>query len=483
MALDEGVKLFGGVNFDDRCSTEEFLRAGGKYSMEFELFDDSNSNKCSDDDIVNLLPNDPFGMEINLCLPVDPFGMDFPVGEPNDTFDIDIKVETTIADTVGWMKKCELMACGFKNDDAFIDKIMDDSISFTGVNFVLSGILNYEQEEGNNALVDSALATQLGGGGGGSYDAESRKLDYGTGEEILCFGFEKYQLDVTNDGNVGAPPNAMFFALGHLGLKDLLSVEMVCKSLRDFVRDDTLLWRSIDIEYSLKNKVTNDILCRLTDRAQGMLSSLNIERCPKITNAGLFYVLRNNPGLTKLSVAACNGLNAKQVLSDLWVFNSSTVPGIKRLRVGNLYGLTSQQLEEFRLLLGMDEDTNPMNHKPIYFRIQESYVSLDDERPLDVETCPLCLGIRQLYDCPSESCQANAHSAMACRGCSHCIIRCLNCGSCLNDKEYQETFSFEFICMDCWGTFFNVDDVAGMPPPPGLTFYYQKGTFHFLVFS
>lgn len=42
--------------------------------------------------------------------------------------------------------------------------------------------------------------------------------------------------------------DAIFSALGYLGVRDLLSVEKVCNSLRDAVQNDPLLWNSLHPE-------------------------------------------------------------------------------------------------------------------------------------------------------------------------------------------------------------------------------------------
>lgn len=61
--------------------------------------------------------------------------------------------------------------------------------------------------------------------------------------------------------------DALFSALGYLGVRDLLSVEKVCNSLRDAVQNDPLLWRNINLDCPLNGKVTDDDILRLTNRA------------------------------------------------------------------------------------------------------------------------------------------------------------------------------------------------------------------------
>jgi hypothetical protein len=103
-------------------------------------------------------------------------------------------------------------------------------------------------------------------------------------------------------GEGGAPHDAMFFALAYLGVLDLLNVERVCKSLHDGVRSDPLLWRSIHIDQRLSEKITDDALLKLANRAQGTLQCLNLVECIKITDGGLKRVIETNPKMTKVRI-------------------------------------------------------------------------------------------------------------------------------------------------------------------------------------
>lgn len=87
-----------------------------------------------------------------------------------------------------------------------------------------------------------------------------------------------------------------------LGVKDLLSVERVCKSFRNAVRSDPLLWRNIIIDWPLNERITDDVLVKLTSRAQGTLQTLGLVHCVRITDSGLQGVFDSNPRLTKVSI-------------------------------------------------------------------------------------------------------------------------------------------------------------------------------------
>ncbi|MFS8008352.1 putative F-box domain, leucine-rich repeat domain superfamily, F-box-like domain superfamily [Helianthus anomalus] len=99
----------------------------------------------------------------------------------------------------------------------------------------------------------------------------------------------------------GDPHDAFVLALSYLGTKDLLLVEHVCRSLCYTIRNDSLLWRNLYIDQPLNERITDDILIRLTNRAKGNLRFLSLIKCPKITDDGLRRILETNPKLTKVS--------------------------------------------------------------------------------------------------------------------------------------------------------------------------------------
>lgn len=96
------------------------------------------------------------------------------------------------------------------------------------------------------------------------------------------------------------PHLAFSLALGYLGVRDLLAVENVCKSFRSTVRNDPFYWRNIHIHHPLNDKITDEVLLQLTNRAQGTLQCLSLVECPRITDDGLKRVLDSNPKLSKV---------------------------------------------------------------------------------------------------------------------------------------------------------------------------------------
>ncbi|KAJ9135433.1 hypothetical protein P3X46_032616 [Hevea brasiliensis] len=247
----------------------------------------------------------------------------------------------------------------------------------------------------------------------------------------------------------GEPHDALFFALGYLGVKDLLTTGRVCRSLRNAVRGDSLLWKSIHIDQPLSVKITDESLIKLTNRAQGIMECLSLVECIKITDNGLKEVLESNPKLTKLCVPGCVRLSVNSILFNLRVLKSAGTLRIKHLRIGGLSGVTEKQFEELKSILGADKHMQLKANKPRFYHLGRFYLSSDDDCAIDIETCPKCQKLRLVYDCPAESCQGKDQANQSCRACTMCIARCINCGSCIKDCDYEETFCLDFICLVC----------------------------------
>ncbi|KAL6001416.1 hypothetical protein ACLOJK_007150 [Asimina triloba] len=101
-----------------------------------------------------------------------------------------------------------------------------------------------------------------------------------------------------------SPHPAFFFALASLRLPELFVIRLVCKSLRDAVDADPLIWRSITVEPPLSSKLTDSILLDITAKAHGSLRSLALIDCRHISDEGLRQVAESNPGITKVFLQA-----------------------------------------------------------------------------------------------------------------------------------------------------------------------------------
>ncbi|KAM0064636.1 hypothetical protein Hdeb2414_s0003g00105341 [Helianthus debilis subsp. tardiflorus] len=210
------------------------------------------------------------------------------------------------------------------------------------------------------------------------------------------------------------------------------------------VRNDSLLWRNLYIDQPLNERITDDILVRLTNRAEGNLRFLNLIKCPKITDDGLqrayWKQIQNRP--RSLFIPGCTRLGIEGILNNLKAFNSSTeTAGIKHIRTGGFYGITLDHYEQLNNLLGVQNN----KHIPHYHHRANLHAPCDDDRALDVEICPRCQNLRLVYDCPAGGCRPKDE----CWAFIICFPRCAECGRCVHNSEYEETFSLEYLSSEC----------------------------------
>lgn len=266
--------------------------------------DRSGSQESVSKDVLDLLPSDPFGMDIS----------------------------TTFTAITGWLEDLEVDYGRYGGDDVGAS---DDSYQlFAGLNFIWNNAMRFQAFPGNMGMDKKSNVVS---GFGGCSDVKKEVGDaccHGgfdsdcDMDDILGFGNETSGVSghpsedcsqgngTSSEGDIGAPHAAFSFALDYLSVRDLLVVETVCRSLRSTVRGDPLLWRSIHIEQPLNEKITDDVLLQLTNRAQGSLQCLSLVECPRITDDGLKFVLQSNHRLTKVSLTSFSHF----VLSDWFLY-------------------------------------------------------------------------------------------------------------------------------------------------------------------
>lgn len=135
------------------------------------------------------------------------------------------------------------------------------------------------------------------------------------------------------------------------------------------------------------------------------------------------------------------------ILTSLRAFKSVGAPGIMHIRVGDRKGVMNEQLEELNSLLGANGYVQLRAHEPRFYGWNNSALSSDDDRSIDIEACPKCERVGLVYDCPTEICQSK--NSQPCRACLLCIERCVRCGCCFSDSDYEETFCLDSICLPC----------------------------------
>lgn len=273
-----------GFNYDKsrsvtRIDSELANSHGGR--MEKNEFEFEGCSKVASDNVVDELPADPFDMEI----------------------------KSTFTAITGWFQDSEEEfddiclefddICLFEVDES--EKEMTDHKHISGFNFVWNSTVRVQQQKGNLKIDEISIPY----GSFSRYGIENENYDgafASTSNVNNGVVADEDEGDDSSCGEGGAPHDALFFALGYLGVKDLLAVERVCRSFRDTVRSDPLLWTNIHIDQPLSEKITDDVLVNLSGRAQGILQSLSLMGCSRITDGGLRHVLESNPRLTKVRI-------------------------------------------------------------------------------------------------------------------------------------------------------------------------------------
>ncbi|KAJ4972714.1 hypothetical protein NE237_005888 [Protea cynaroides] len=419
-------------------------------------------------------PLEPISNDILDILPSDPFGMD---------------ISATFTAITGWIEDMEADPENYVRDEASGKR--GDYQFVAGLNFIWNRAMRFQAEPGSIGIGE--ISNPVGRVDGwveekefGDDSCDGGFVSVCNVEEFLSIGDDDSRAAICPPedsheaagscplGEGEAPHEALLFALGYLSVQDLLSAERVCRTMRSAVQNDTLLWMNIHIDQPLNDRIVDDALMRLTSRAQGNLQSLSLLECPRITDDGLKRVLETNPRLKKLSVPGCTRLSVEGIVNNLKAFKFFGTPGIKHLRIGGLYGVTNEHYEELKFLLGLDNCQQPEAHKPRFYH--SGQLSCDDDRAIDIEMCPKCQNLRLVYDCPADSCQAKQGASQLCRACILCIARCFQCGRCINDSEYEETFCLDLLCSSCWKQLLNCPDrqeEKGVPSPKHTIFHQE----------
>ncbi|CAH8266756.1 unnamed protein product [Arabidopsis lyrata] len=433
--------------FASHLSEEPMKIANGNWCSSFDNGRKSNGDSSSVD-ILDVLPSDPFGMDIN----------------------------NTFTAITGWLEDLDYNnQYGRRSDDIWIGDGNHQQL-FAGLSFIWNNAMQFQSSgysNGSESLYgfggafDGSLFSAckfpessednnvFGGAFDGDGSCHGAFISASSVDEVLSLE------DARNGGVVGSSDRcsnggedsnihpAFGFCLYHLGVKDLLSVSMVCKSLHTTVCNDSLLWKHIHICQPLNEKITEEALLHLTERAQGTMQCLRLVDCCRITDDCLKRVLERNPQVVKLGVPGCTRITIDGILSILRDLKYAGKLQVKHLEIGGLFGVTKDHYDELFDLLNIDNKVEQTIQKPRFYHRGDACVSCDDDRALDIEMCPKCQNSRLVYDCPAEDCKGKKKGSEECRACSLCIQRCYHCGRCINDSEYEETFCLEFLCAVC----------------------------------
>jgi hypothetical protein len=242
-------------------------------------------------DILDLLPSDPFGMDIS----------------------------TTFTAITGWLEDLDFDYGGYRRDE--IGASGENYPLFAGLNFIWNNAVRFHNfpSQGRSVCIEEKISQGVSGFGECSRrEVGEASCSYDSGSScdmdgVLGFrcGYKDVAVaSVSGDTNMDdvncseVNENKLHEVIGHslryLSLSDLLVVERVCKYLRTIVQGDPLLWKTFHVDQPLNERITDDILFELTRRAQGQLLCLSLVECTRITDDGLRRVLEANPTIIKV---------------------------------------------------------------------------------------------------------------------------------------------------------------------------------------
>uniref|UniRef100_A0ACD5ZYD8 Uncharacterized protein n=2 Tax=Avena sativa TaxID=4498 RepID=A0ACD5ZYD8_AVESA len=252
----------------------------------------------------------------------------------------------------------------------------------------------------------------------------------------------------------GEPHAALFLALGYMRLPELLACWRVCRLLGEAVAGDPLLWRRVAVEPPLSARMTDEVLLKLTARAEGTLRSLHLLGCFRVSDAGLLRIVEHNPCVTELCVPTCTGLTGDGVMKIVQLLHEHK-GNINRLRLNGISRMSKHHLD---IIMSLMSNGNPQVEEArselFYNHRAREVLNTNDERPIDVDACPLCTNVRLVFDCTRDDCMKVKDSFPRCRGCYFCVTRCEKCGGCISSEDRAEAdlVCSDFMCLDCWLT-------------------------------
>ncbi|KAL2545990.1 F-box protein SKIP28 [Forsythia ovata] len=249
----------------------------------------------------------------------------------------------------------------------------------------------------------------------------------------------------------GPPHDALFFVLAYLPVFELVSMSQVCKSLRDVINNDILPWLNVIVEPPLNTRLSDDILMKITSKANGRVRVLSLMNCVKVTDDGLLKVVEENHFITKLYTPGCTSITPEGFIRAVKLLTNEN-HRLKSLKVSGIYNMKKEDLETLHSLINLNQAQQKKGK--IFYHEYRKCSSLRHEEidgSVDVDVCPKCHEVRMVFDCPGVFCpRKKQHQTIECRGCDHCIPRCEECGICITGLELAEAACADALCLECW---------------------------------
>ncbi|KAG9135579.1 hypothetical protein Leryth_002319 [Lithospermum erythrorhizon] len=151
------------------------------------------------------------------------------------------------------------------------------------------------------------------------------------------------------------PHEAIFLVLSYLPVFELIEMSQVCKSLRDAVENDILPWLNIMVDKPLSSRLSDDHLMKITSKANGLLRSLALINCYRVTDDALLVVVTRNPLLEKLFVPGCRRLTPGGVIKAV-----KMVPKLRSLKINGIYNVNKDDLQTLHTLIGENSSSSDL---------------------------------------------------------------------------------------------------------------------------
>ncbi|XP_024316987.1 F-box protein SKIP28 isoform X2 [Brachypodium distachyon] len=163
-------------------------------------------------------------------------------------------------------------------------------------------------------------------------------------------------------------------------------------------------------------------------------------------------------GLCMLYVPKCTGLTGDGVVKIVQLLDEQN-GNTNRLRLHGISRMTKHHLDIINSLMCKRNPQVKEDGRPLFYnhRVHEM-LNTNDERPIDVDVCPMCKNVRLVFDCTRDDCRKAEYSwcqGWWCRGCLFCVARCENCGGCISSEDLSDAClaCSDFMCLACWLTF------------------------------
>ncbi|RDY04258.1 F-box protein SKIP28, partial [Mucuna pruriens] len=251
------------------------------------------------------------------------------------------------------------------------------------------------------------------------------------------------------------PHEAMFMVLAYLPVYEVVVMSQVCTSLRDAVNNDILPWLNVIVEGTLSWRLNDEILMKITSKANSRLKTLALINCMHVTDQGLQRVVEQNPLINKLHIPGCTGITPEGVLRAVKTLGQRS-NCLKSLSINGIYNIQKEHLDMLimnlrkNLPLPLEEQ---QKQQSVYYHERGSlsvFKREESQRLIDLEICPKCFEVRMVYDCPKGHCMRREWPLAPCRGCIFCIPRCENCGGCIESGQVEDGACEDIFCLECW---------------------------------